>query len=100
MIQRSEVEYVARLAKLKLSEEEIQSFTGQLGNILDYIHNLEKIDTSNVQAVAHVLSLHNVFREDGVEDSLDSETVLENAPERAGRYFKTPQILASDQGRS
>ena len=100
MIQRFEVEHVAKLAKIKLSEEEIQSFVEQLGSILDYIHTLEKIDTSNVKAVAHVLSLQNVFREDQVESSEDSEMVLENAPERAGRYFKTPQIMASDQGRS
>ena len=100
MIQHSEVEYVAKLAKLKLSKEEIRSFAEQLGSVLDYVHSLEKIDTSDVETLAHLLSLHNVFREDRVERSEDSEIVLENAPERAGRYFKTPQILASDQGKS
>lgn len=93
MIQRSEVEYVAKLAKLELSEEEMQSFTKQLGSILGYIHNLEKIDTNHLEPAAHILSQNNIFREDSVQKSSASELVLLNAPQREGRYFQTPQIL-------
>ncbi|AZR72065.1 asparaginyl/glutamyl-tRNA amidotransferase subunit C [Anoxybacter fermentans] len=96
MIQRSDVEHVAKLARLKLSDDEIETFTQQLGDILDYVHKLEKIDTENVQPTAHVLPLCNVFREDKVKDSLDREIALSNAPEKEGAYFKTPKILESE----
>lgn len=93
MIQRSDVEHVARLARLQLQEEEIQTFTQQLGQILDYVHRLEAIDTEEVEPTAHALSLQNVFREDEVEPSLNRDEVLKGAPEREGVFFKTPKIL-------
>lgn len=93
MIQRTDVEHVARLARLQLTEEEVQTFTQQLGQILDYVHKLEVIDTGQVQPTAHALPLRNVFREDRVEPSLDRETVLQGAPEREGVFFTTPKIL-------
>ncbi len=95
MVNRLEVEHVAKLARLKLSNEEIDIYTKQLSNILDYVHKLEEIDTENVQPTSHVVPLSNVFREDQVKESLDREDALSNAPKKEGSYFKTPKILGS-----
>lgn len=93
MIQRTDVEHVARLARLRLTEEEVQTYTQQLGQILNYVHTLEAIDTDQVEPTAHALPLHNVFRDDEVKPSLNREIVLEGTPEREGAFFKTPKIL-------
>lgn len=95
MIQRKDVEHVAKLARLQLSEEEMEVFTLQLSGILDYVHTLEQVDTSQVEPTAHAQQLRNVFREDELEDSLDREVVLDNAPDQEGSYFKTPKILGA-----
>lgn len=95
MIQRADVEHVAKLARLNLTEEEVENFTQQLGNILDYIHNLEKINTEMIEPTAHTLTIRNVFREDELKESLDLETVFNNAAEKEGTYFKTPKIMES-----
>ncbi|MCK4261261.1 MAG: Asp-tRNA(Asn)/Glu-tRNA(Gln) amidotransferase subunit GatC [Halanaerobiales bacterium] len=95
MIQRSEVEYVAKLARLKLSKVEIDVLANQLSNILDYVHKLEEIDTEYVEPTANVLPLRNIFREDEIGESLDKEVALSNAPDKDGSYFKTPKILSS-----
>ena len=95
MIQKRDVKHVAKLARLNLTEDEVESFTQQLGNILDYIHNLEKIDTEQIEPTAHVLTIRNVFRDDELKKSLDLETVFNNASKKEGGYFKTPKIMES-----
>lgn len=88
-----EVEHVARLARLELSEPEKERMRAQLDSILSYIDKLNELDTSAVEATSHVLPLTNVFREDEVRPSLSQEESLANAPDRHDLFFRVPKIL-------
>ncbi len=92
-ITRRDVEYVARLARLKLSEEEIERYSKQLAKILEYIDKLNELDTSKTPPTYHVLPLTNVFREDKVEPSLPKDEILSNAPESEEGYFKVKKVI-------
>jgi aspartyl-tRNA(Asn)/glutamyl-tRNA(Gln) amidotransferase subunit C len=94
-IARKDVEHVARLARLALSEEEKERYTAQLESILEYIDKLNKFDTANVPPTSHVLPLSNVWREDKAEPNrLGSQAdILKNAPEAEGPYFKVKKII-------
>jgi len=87
------VRHVAKLARLICSDEEIHRFTEQLGAILEYVAQLEQVDTTGVEPLAHCLPVHNVFREDQVRPGLTNEQVLANAPQRDGPFFAVPKIL-------
>lgn len=93
IISKEQVEYVARLARLELTEEEKEKYTLQLNSILGYVKMLEKLDTSAVEPLAHVLPLRNVLRPDEVGECLSPDEVLDNAPERLGDFFKVPKIV-------
>ena len=88
-----QVRHIAKLARLKCSDDEINEFTGQLGAILEYIAQLEEVDTENVEPLAHCLPIHNVFRKDEVRPSLSNEEALANAPQRDGEFFVVPKVL-------
>ena len=92
-IDRREVEHVAALARLRLSEEEIAKFTGQLDEILTYFEKLSTLDTSDVEPTAHVIEINNAFRDDKARASYPADEILENAPEREDRYFRVPRIV-------
>ncbi|RJX21471.1 MAG: Asp-tRNA(Asn)/Glu-tRNA(Gln) amidotransferase subunit GatC [Ammonifex sp.] len=93
MITRKDVEHVALLGRLELSEEEKQVYTEQLANILEHASVLNELDTKDVPPLTHVLPLQNVFREDIVGEHLEPETVLARAPEREARYFRVPRLV-------
>ena len=97
-IDESEVRKVAKLARLELSEAEVQEFTGQLSAILDYVAKMNELDTEGVEPLAHCLAISNVFREDRVGESLGPEATLANAPQRDGNFFKVPKILNDGLG--
>ena len=90
---KNQVEYVAKLARLALTPEEVAQFGGQLSQIFSYIEKLNELDTSEVEPTSHVLPLSNIFREDILKPSLPSEKALENAPNRDGSFFKVPKII-------
>ncbi len=92
-ISKEEVEYVARLARLRLSEEEKERFTHQLDQILEYIQQLNQLDTENVLPTSHVLALKNVWREDEVKASLPLPEVLSNAPQADEKFFLVPKVI-------
>ena len=92
-ISPKDVEYLAHLARVELSPEEIRRFSGQLDEILAYVEKLKKAKTEGVPPTSHVLPLSNVFREDKTAPSLPAEEALANAPERDGPFFKVPPIL-------
>lgn len=92
-ITAKEVRYVADLARLELSTEEVELFTGDMNRILDYMDQLDELDTSGVEPTSHVLSLKNVFREDVVGESLTVDEVLANAPRREKGHFVVPKII-------
>ena len=90
---RADVLKVARLARLKLTEAEIDDYTEKLGNILEYVASLNEIDTEDVEPMVHAVELSNVFRADEVLPSLPREAALSNAPKTDGQFFLVPQIL-------
>ena len=93
LISSGDVEYVAKLAHPHLDETEKKDMETKLGSILGYMQQLQQIDTTGVEATTHVLPLANVFREDIVGETLDTEKALAQAPERDGNYYKVPKIL-------
>lgn len=94
-ISREDVEYVAALARLELTEREIQEYTEQLNSILDYAVMLERLDTDHVRPTAHAVPLYNVLREDQVGVSISQEKVLNNAPDADEGFFRVPKISLS-----
>ncbi|WP_138494747.1 Asp-tRNA(Asn)/Glu-tRNA(Gln) amidotransferase subunit GatC [Paenibacillus pinistramenti] len=92
-IQTKDVQHVAKLARLNLSNEEQEMFTEQLNAILQYAEKLNELDTDNVQPTTHVLHLSNVLRDDVVQESLPAEKVFRNAPEEEDGQFKVPAVL-------
>ncbi|MHC4130923.1 MAG: Asp-tRNA(Asn)/Glu-tRNA(Gln) amidotransferase subunit GatC [Planctomycetota bacterium] len=95
-INKSQVEKIAKLSRLKLTEQEVREFTGQLSAIIDYVEKMNELDTKDVEPLAHCLPIHNVFRSDEPKESLGTEKVLSNAPQTDGDFFKVPKIL--DEG--
>jgi len=88
-----DVEHIARLARLEFSEEEKQKFTHQLNQILAYMEQLNKLDTSAVEPLSHVIELSNVFRPDEVKPGLTPEEALKNAPAKTDKFFKVPKVI-------
>ncbi|MDQ1426825.1 MAG: aspartyl-tRNA(Asn)/glutamyl-tRNA(Gln) amidotransferase subunit [Acidimicrobiaceae bacterium] len=92
-ISRADVVHVARLARLDLTDEELELFTVQLGAVLEHAGDVAALDTEGVVPTAHPLPLRNVLREDAVVPSLDREEVLAQAPAVEADRFKVPPIL-------
>jgi len=92
-ITQKEVEHVAKLARLELSEDEKGTFTRQLSAILTYMNQLKTLDTRGVEPTMTVLPTENVLRDDEVRPSLPQERALANAPEQADGFFRVPRIL-------
>jgi aspartyl-tRNA(Asn)/glutamyl-tRNA(Gln) amidotransferase subunit C len=88
-----EVEHVANLARLELSEAEKEQFAGQLNAILKYAEKLNQLSTEGIEPTSHVLPLANVMREDTIKPSWPIEKVLLNAPEEEDGQFKVPPVL-------
>ena len=93
MITRDDVEHVARLARLALSDAEIERMREQLNAILGYIDKLRELDVTNVEPTSHAVPLVNVMREDEVVPCLPQEQMLANAPDRVGELFRVPRII-------
>jgi aspartyl-tRNA(Asn)/glutamyl-tRNA(Gln) amidotransferase subunit C len=89
-ITRAQVEHVARLAHLALSEEELERLGGQLDAILEAVGKVSELDLADVEPTSHPLDLVNVWREDEPRPSLPREDALANAPETEGGFFKVP----------
>ncbi len=92
-ISRAEVEKVANLARLHLSDEELDRMTGQLGDILGYVDLLSELDTDAIEPMAHASDVADVFRDDVVRPSLDRQSALSNAPSHDGECYLVPAVL-------
>jgi aspartyl-tRNA(Asn)/glutamyl-tRNA(Gln) amidotransferase subunit C len=88
-----EVAKVALLARLRLSPEELQTFTGQLNSIVHFVEQLQELDTRNVEPLAHGVEVRNVFRDDVRGEALPREQALANAPKRNATSFLVPAVL-------
>ncbi len=97
MSDKIKIDHVAQLARLKLTEEEKARFSEQLNQIVDYIDQLNELDTSSTEPTSHVLPLNNVFREDELKRIVpvdSNEELLKLAPEHDKGHYKVPQIIS------
>jgi aspartyl-tRNA(Asn)/glutamyl-tRNA(Gln) amidotransferase subunit C len=92
-ISRDEVEKISLLARLQLSDEELDRMTDQLGDILSYIDLLSELNTETIEPMAHAVELSNVLREDAVRPSLGREAALANAPQHDGECYLVPPVF-------
>jgi aspartyl-tRNA(Asn)/glutamyl-tRNA(Gln) amidotransferase subunit C len=88
-----EVRYVAKLARLSLSEAEVAETTLQLDRILSYVEKLDELDTSSVLPSTHALAVSNAFREDELRQSLSQQEALANGPLQNGEAFVVPRVI-------
>lgn len=95
-ITRADVEHVARLARLELTADEIDLFTGQLGDILEHAADIEALDVGDIPATSHPLPIVNVVRADEIVVSLDRDEVLAQAPAAEAGRFRVPPVLGEE----
>lgn len=88
--------HVAQLARLDLTDDELERFTGQLGAILDHVASLEKLDLDGVPPTSHPVALANVFRPDAVSPCLDRDEVMSQAPNAEDGQFRVPPVLGDE----
>lgn len=89
-----DIRYVAELARIELTDDEVERFGKQLGDLLEHVNALAELDTASVPATAQVIESRNVEREDRLAPCLDREVVLAQAPQRQGGFFRVPRIIA------
>jgi aspartyl-tRNA(Asn)/glutamyl-tRNA(Gln) amidotransferase subunit C len=90
---RVEVEKVSLLARLKLTEAELETLTTQLGQVVEYIELLNELETEDVEPMAHAVQISNVFRDDESRPSFDRAQMLANAPHTDGEFYLVPAVL-------
>jgi aspartyl-tRNA(Asn)/glutamyl-tRNA(Gln) amidotransferase subunit C len=95
MIDRDQVLHVAKLARLKFSDEEIKRLAPELSKILEHVEQMDRLDLEGVEPTSHVVELQNVLREDVPRDSLPKERALDQAPDPADGGFRVPSPGAS-----
>ncbi len=88
-----DVAYVARLARINLTEEEAKTFQKQLDDVLKYVEKLRELDVTGIDIAAHALPVFNVFREDAPRDWFTAEQALSNAPRQANGLFVVPKVV-------
>lgn len=93
MPEKIDVRYVAKLARIALTDEEVERFGEQLGALLEHVKVLNTLDVAEIAATAQVVELRNVTREDAPAPCLDRETLLDAAPQRQGAFIRVPRIL-------
>jgi len=93
VISRQDVEHVARLSRLALTDAELERMREQLSGILAYIDKLRALDTASVEPTSHAVPLVNVMRDDETRPCLSQDEALANAPERSGEYARVPKII-------
>ncbi|MDI6752534.1 MAG: Asp-tRNA(Asn)/Glu-tRNA(Gln) amidotransferase subunit GatC [bacterium] len=92
-ITKKEIEHLALLSRLSLSEEEKNTLSQQIKEILNYVEKVNELNTENVTPTFNVLPLGERLREDKVDNKFDSQSLLRNAPESEGNFFKVPKIV-------
>jgi aspartyl-tRNA(Asn)/glutamyl-tRNA(Gln) amidotransferase subunit C len=89
----ADVEHVASLARLSFTEQEKQKLVRELNQILDYMEQLNRLDTNRVEPLSHIIELANAFREDTLRPCLTQEEALRNAPARTEQFFRVPKVI-------
>ena len=95
-VTKKDVEHIAELARLNFKDEELENFTHQLNQILDYMEKLNELDTENIEPLSHPVEGNNIFREDKLSASIPTNEALLNAPESDEQFFKVPKVINID----
>jgi aspartyl-tRNA(Asn)/glutamyl-tRNA(Gln) amidotransferase subunit C len=88
-----EVRHIAQLSRLAISEDETELYAPQLSKIIDYVEQLNNIDTSTIEPTSHIIPLNNVMADDILGDSLPRLEALKNAPDTTGKFYRIPKII-------
>jgi aspartyl-tRNA(Asn)/glutamyl-tRNA(Gln) amidotransferase subunit C len=92
-VTKKDVEYIAKLARLRFKEEEVIKYAEELNEILNYMDKLNELNTEDVDPLSHPIEIINVFREDRLIPSLDRADALKNAPAKDEEFFKVPKVI-------
>lgn len=92
-VTKQDVQYIANLARLQLSDEEAEGLMKDMNKILDYMADLEELDTSDIEPLDHVTDLEYRFRKDEAKEPVDHEDALKNAPDADSDYFRVPRVI-------
>lgn len=92
-VSKEDVIHIAKLARLEFSDEELEKYTKNMSDIVDFANSLSKIDVSGVEPTNHILEIKNVFRKDEIKPSYDREEILKNAPTKAGGCVSVPKVV-------
>lgn len=92
-LSRADVEKVSLLARLRLTDDELDTMTTQLGRVVGYVEQLREVNTDSVEPMAHALDMHNVFRDDVLRASLPRDEALASAPKRDSECYRVPAVL-------
>ncbi len=92
MISTDDVKHVAKLARLELTEDEINKYSKQLGDILKYVEQMNEVDTTGIEPMPHAIPVYNVMREDVVKYEQTKEEMMANAPYEEDGFFRVPKI--------
>ena len=92
MISKEEVKHVAKLARLELTDDEVEKYSKQLGDILKHVEQINEVDTQGVEPMPHAIPVYNVMREDVVKYEETKEELLKNAPYEEDGFFRVPKI--------
>ncbi|MEG2348229.1 MAG: Asp-tRNA(Asn)/Glu-tRNA(Gln) amidotransferase subunit GatC [Clostridia bacterium] len=92
-VSKEEVKHIASLARLNFTENEIEKYTTDLSNIVDFANTLSEVNVENIKPTAHILNIQNIFRKDEVEPSYDREEILKNAPTKDGGCVSVPKVV-------
>lgn len=92
-VSKEDVKHIAKLSKLYLSDEELEKYTNDLSNIVNFANELSNIDVEGVKPTAHILDIKNVFRKDERKESYDREKILKNAPTKEAGCISVPKVV-------
>ena len=92
-ITHEEVKHIAKLAKLSLSEDEVEKYAKDLGDIAGFVEKLNEVDVTGVNPTAHAVDKYNVFRQDKLKDSYNREAILKNAPSKEAGCISVPKVV-------
>ncbi|WP_018128206.1 Asp-tRNA(Asn)/Glu-tRNA(Gln) amidotransferase subunit GatC [Balneola vulgaris] len=92
-VSEKDVHYIANLARLQVTDEEAQSYAKDMSNILEYMEQLNEVNTDNVAPLEHVIDLDSRFRKDEAKEPLSHEDALKNAPDADSDYFRVPKVI-------
>lgn len=92
-VNKETVEYVAHLARIELTQDELERLSSQLSSIVGFIDKLSELNVQNISPTSHILPINNILREDLPKGSLPVNKVLENAPVKEGNFFEVPKVI-------